>query len=378
MPADRPRSPEHIVWKKKAPRPRPEGGGPPRFAHQTQFLVVAGLIVVVFGAWIARPRGKQSGSLAAKGVRPIALPEGSRAIALAAGREGLWVALEGPAAFLHLSYKAPHAVLARVDLDVPNPNLKGLAVGPDGSVWATLEAASKLVKLEANWPHAVTVFDVPQKRALPGHITAGSDGAMWFAQQGIPRLGRIGSSRPHDLTEMLLPGTGKLPYANRAMYGIASAPDGLLWFTRELRRELCSYRPGALEEIRCRALALPRGTLPRDVAITPDGRVFFTLSTLHVGVWEPATGLRVLPVPTTIGGAVALTASASGFVYVTGLREIFQIEARDPGNIEALTLPAPFFNPSALAVAPDGAVYFVDGSGVTIGRFEPRGMKPPG
>ena len=79
-----------------------------------------------------------------------------------------------------------------------------------------------------------------------------------------------------------------------------------------------------------------------------------------------------------IGGAVAMTASASGSVYVTGLREIFQIESRDPGNIRALTLPTPFSRPTALAVAPDGALYFVDGSGVTLGRFEPEGMKPPG
>ncbi len=377
MPADGPRAPEHIIWKKKAPKPKAQATPPSRFARLYRVLAAAGFCAVLFLAWIASPRRTSPAVVSAKGVRPLALPEGSVATGLAAGKDGLWVALSKPAGFLLVSYTAPHALLARVDLEDGSRPL-GSAVAADGSLWATLDVTHRLAKLEAAWPYALTVFGPQDTQSRPARIAAASDGALWFTDRGAGRLGRIEGVRPHSMTATVLPSPGRRLKTEGSTFGVASAPDGLLWFTRDLKGELCSFRPGALTEIRCRPLDLPKGTQPRETVVSPDGRIFFTLSTPDLGIWEPATGLRILPLATGTGGGRGIAASASGFVYVTGAREIFQIESRTSGNVRTFTLPAPFFAPSAVAVAPDGSVYFVDGSAKTLGRFEPEGKKPPG
>lgn len=143
-------------------------------------------------------------------------------------------------------------------------NWGGLAWGPDGNIWFS-ESTGKVARMTPSG--AVTEFEVGGADTLgrgPGPMTAGRDGAMWFAQPNLDELDRI--TTDGVLSRLALPAFSR---------PTASACDsaGNLFILEEDGNAVARLSPeGALREY---PLSTPYSS-PRDIAIAPDGVVWFT------------------------------------------------------------------------------------------------------
>src|SRR5262249_55025640 len=100
--------------------------------------------------------------------------------------------------------------------------IRGMAAGPDGSVWYTIDAG-RIGHITTDG--TVTEFPIPAEGSYPKGIARGSDGNIWFVQQNTSLIGRI---KPDGtITEFSLPG-GR---TNEQLWDIAAGPDGNLWVT---------------------------------------------------------------------------------------------------------------------------------------------------
>jgi virginiamycin B lyase len=65
----------------------------------------------------------------------------------------------------------------------------GVAVSSDGIVWATLQAASKLIRIEPSG--AMATIDLSRPAVVPTDVAVGPDGSVWFLQFRANRIGRL-------------------------------------------------------------------------------------------------------------------------------------------------------------------------------------------
>ena len=134
----------------------------------------------------------------------------------------------------------------------------GIAAGPDGNVWFTDYGTSKIGKITT--AGTITEYSLPSE-SYPSGIASGPDGNLWFTDYGTSKIGKITTAG--TITEYSLPsGSGPWDIASgpggncgsplpdgqgwqdhdcgrdhriraakrRYPYGIASGPDGNLWF----------------------------------------------------------------------------------------------------------------------------------------------------
>jgi virginiamycin B lyase len=129
--------------------------------------------------------------------------------------------------------------------EFPTPNNArpgGITAGPDGNLGFTESLYDPTTGLYAGQigminptTHAIAEFPVPTANAVPGDITAGPDGNLWFTES--PGVG-VGSGSVASSAQigMINPTTHAIaefptPTAKAELGGIASGPDGNLWFT---------------------------------------------------------------------------------------------------------------------------------------------------
>jgi len=89
--------------------------------------------------------------------------------------------------------------------------------GPDRRLWFT----EQIGRITARG--VVTEFDLPHPNSAPNQIAEGPDGHLWFSEFAGSRIGKIS----HDgvlLAELVLR-PGSMPV------GIIIGPDGNVWFT---------------------------------------------------------------------------------------------------------------------------------------------------
>jgi streptogramin lyase len=128
-----------------------------------------------------------------------------------------------------------------------------MAVGPDGAIWFTEGAASRIGRITLSGE--VSEFPLPPGRK-PSGIAAGPDGNLWFTAWAVNRIGRITPSG--KVSEFAVPG----PWAK--LSSIAAGPDGNLWFGE--------------------------GGAPRVGRITPDGAVTQYTVPTDGGTWSILSG----------------------------------------------------------------------------------------
>ncbi|MGA1145672.1 MAG: virginiamycin B lyase family protein [Candidatus Nanopelagicales bacterium] len=91
----------------------------------------------------------------------------------------------------------------------------GIAAGPDGNMWFTLRDGGKIGRITMQG--AVSVIDLPDSTMRPQGIAAGSDGNMWFTELG----GRIGRVTMAGAVTMFT-----VPWANSQPHSIVQGPTG--------------------------------------------------------------------------------------------------------------------------------------------------------
>jgi len=137
----------------------------------------------------------------------------------------------------------------------------GVAIAPDGAVWATLQRANKLLRIAAGGEKVA--FDVPTRTSGLGDVAVGTDGAVWFLELAANKVGRFADGRFEEFS---------VPTPRAGLTGLAVAPDGAAWFT-----ELRSGRLGRLHAGTLTEFALPRADArPFGLTVDAANNVWYT------------------------------------------------------------------------------------------------------
>ena len=107
----------------------------------------------------------------------------------------------------------------------PGSSPEGITAGPDGKLWFTENAISKIGRMTtAGVSLATDEFLTPTNPgSAPTSITAGPNGALWFTEYGKSQIGRITTAGV--ITEYPTKTTASFPWA------ITVGPGGNPWFT---------------------------------------------------------------------------------------------------------------------------------------------------
>ena len=136
----------------------------------------------------------------------------------------------------------------------------GVAVAPDGTVWATLPSADALMRIAPNGDK--TIVQVPIRQAGLNDIAVGRDGAVWFAAAGANQIGRYAGGRFE---------TFKVPTPNAGLTALAASPDGAAWFSALRAHRIGRVHNGVVTEF-----ALPRDNArPIGIAVDADHNVWY-------------------------------------------------------------------------------------------------------
>jgi virginiamycin B lyase len=136
----------------------------------------------------------------------------------------------------------------------------GVAVDPQGNVWATLPPLNKVVRLAPTGQMAE--FELPTPRSGPGDIAVDARGTVWVLEQTANKVARFADGRFDEIP---------VPTANAGLTALAVGPDASAWFTEARARKLGRVRGSVVREF-----ALPRADArPIGIAVDRDGNVWY-------------------------------------------------------------------------------------------------------
>jgi len=140
---------------------------------------------------------------------------------------------------------------AKVPADAPP---FGVAIAPDGAVWATLPSSDQLLRIGPDG--STTAFEVPTRRSGLGDIAVAADGSVYFLEITANKVGRLAGGRFEEFA---------VPTPQAGLMALAVAPDGAAWFTQLRGHRIGRLRGGTVKEFE-----LPRADA-RPFGITVDG-----------------------------------------------------------------------------------------------------------
>ena len=202
---------------------------------------------------------------------------------------------------------------------------------------------------------AIVEVTVPTPNGGPYGIASGPDGSLWFTEMLADRIGRI--SPQGAITEFALPAAGRGPAR------IAAGPDGNLWFTEYEAGQIGRISPaGAIAEF---PIPTP-ASHPRGITAGPDGNVWFTESAGdRIGRITPAGAITEFPLPAGSRGPDGIMSGPDGRLWFTVFFS-FQIgRATTAGAIDTIALSSQDRYPRGITTGPEGSPWLteVPGSG---------------
>jgi virginiamycin B lyase len=165
--------------------------------------------------------------------------------------------------------KLKDGVFSRYQIESARGGPYGVAVAPDGAIWATLQSGNQLLQIAADGTGKT--FDLPRGGAVPSDVAVGAGGSVWFLQFRANRIGRFKDGQFWDI---------EADRENAGLSGIAVAPNDDVWFGMMRRASLGRLRNGHIE-----VFALPRDhARPFSVAVDRDGNVWYADISGFVGM----------------------------------------------------------------------------------------------
>jgi parallel beta-helix repeat protein len=167
------------------------------------------------------------------------------------------------------------------------------------------------------------------------------------------------------ITEVLV------PTANSEPYGIASGPDGALWFTEYLGNRIGRITTaGVITEFPVAA-----GSVPLNIAAGPDGNLWFTENSGNrIARITTAGVVTEFPVPTASSFPGGIAAGPDGSLWFTENNGNKIGRITTAGVTTEYSIPSASSFPSGIAAGPDGALWFTEYVGNRIGRITTTGV----
>jgi virginiamycin B lyase len=143
----------------------------------------------------------------------------------------------------------------------PNAAPFGVAVDARGTVWATLQTANKLARIDPDG--TLTELDIPTRNSAPADVAVDGSGGVWFTELRANKIGRYSAGRFEEFS---------VPSEAAGLTSLAVAPDGSVWFTELRHHKLGRLRNGSITEF-----SLPRpNARPFGLAVAGSGEVWYT------------------------------------------------------------------------------------------------------
>jgi sugar lactone lactonase YvrE len=204
----------------------------------------------------------------------------------------------------------------------------------------------------------------------PFGIASGPDGNLWFTESGLNSIGRMTTAGA--FSSFLVPSASAFNFPR----GITAGPDGNVWFTEQETNKIARITPaGVITEF-----SVPTsGSFPDDIVAGPDGNLWFTeLHGNNIGRITPAGVFTEFPISSG-GGPLAIAAGPDGNLWFTEIN-IGEIGRVTPaGVITEFPIPTPNSLPLGIAAGPDGNLWFTESSGSAnrIGRITTGVVQTP-
>jgi streptogramin lyase len=182
-----------------------------------------------------------------------------------------------------------------------------IVAGPDGATWAL----ANLEMARLNPDGSISTIALPSANPNPADVALGADGAFWVTEPAEGLIERIPIS-----------GTATMVTTGGHPSRIAAGPDGALWYLDMA------------------------GSLRR---LTTAGSVTTVVASVDGGVTE-ADGI----------------ASSGGALWYTEENANKLAEVTTSGSVTEFTVPSTGSAPIGVAAAPDGSLWFVEGTGAVL------------
>jgi virginiamycin B lyase len=242
-----------------------------------------------------------------------------------------------------------HGNIERLPKGSQNQEPIGLAVAPDGAAWYTDARARTIARMTP--AGELTTFPLSTPIARLGRLALAPDGAVWFAEASAYSITRL---KDGEFTRYGIESVRGGPY------GIAVDGDGVVWATLQGANSLLRLAPdGTMNE-----LEIPtRGSTPTDIAIAPEGAVWFLeFRTDKVGRYA-AEQFTEFSVPGDEKVALTGLAIAPDGAVWFGMLRTHSLGRLYRGVVTTLRLPRPDARPYSVAVDATGNVWYADISG---------------
>jgi streptogramin lyase len=256
-------------------------------------------------------------------------------------------------------------------LGISDPH--AIALGSDGALWFTNHDNSTIGRATAGG--FVTTYIDPGI-SQPYDIVAGPDGALWFTNQGSNTIGRITTA---GVVTTYTDGAISVPL------DITVGPDGALWFTADnpgLGSIARMTTTGAVTARHVGDMASYDINGPRDI-IAADGALWYVNGTslgriTTAGVashWYPA-GAFIIRITLGPDGDLWATTMIGDRLerFSTDVAELPSGSQVPLGPLHAEYIDASMYGTREIAAGPDGALWFTNGKGNSIGRITTAGV----
>jgi virginiamycin B lyase len=267
----------------------------------------------------------------------------------------------------------------------------GIASGSDGNLWFT-EQVGIIGRITP--AGAIVEFQLPVDflAPTPGAIVAGSDGNLWFTEVAIVfngsvygAVGRIGRITTAGLiTEFPVTPLDPTSSGVANISGIASGPDGNLWFTESGANKIGRITTAGIVT----EFALPTAaSQPLLITAGPDGNLWFTeANACQIGRITTVGGITEFPLSSTAGCPFSIaphgiTAGPDGNLWFTEYFNSSIARITTTGVITEFPLPGPFVGPYDITTGLDGNLWITGQNsflGDQIVRFTPPVSPAPG
>jgi streptogramin lyase len=219
----------------------------------------------------------------------------------------------------------------------------------------------------------ITEFPIPTEYSYPWGIASGPDGNLWFTEVLGNKIGRITPSGV--ITEFAVPTSNCYPQ------GITAGPDGNVWFTETLSNKIGRITPsGVIAEF----VVPTSASSPYGIAAGPDGNLWFTeYAGQKIGRISPSgAGIVEFPVISGENGPLGIVAGPDGNLWFTELLGNRIGRITPSGSIYEFPIPTGNYgpgNPEEITAGPDGNLWFtlsyaIPGQGNSIGRVTLSGV----
>lgn len=246
-----------------------------------------------------------------------------------------------------------------VEADVGHTlRVKVTAKGPGGGAAAEAPLSGATGKVQAMGQ--VTEYALPAG-SEPFGIASGPDGRMWFTSYS--KIGKV--TNAGSITEYAMP-AGVHPN------GIVAGPDGKLWYTVEMQAG-GGGKIGAITTLGGRTeYALPSGSNPSGITVGPDGNLWFTdIFRSKIGKITTSGVITEYSLPSG-SSPYEITKGPDGKLWFTDASRNKVGKITTSGAVTEYSLPAGG-TPLGIATGSDGNLWFACNGSSKIGKITTAG-----